>query len=90
MLILKTTAQFRKDYKWEKKRGRKPVLLREVIDALLTETPLDAKYKDHALGEYEGFRECHIQPNWLLVYIIKNGMLILTHSRTGSHEDLFR
>ena len=57
---------------------------------LVEEKDLDAKYCDHALtGNYIGFRECHIQPDWLLIYLINHQELILTASRTGSHSDLF-
>ena len=65
-------------------------LLQYVIDELLVERALDKKYKDHALaGEYVGFRECHILPDWLLIYMIDQGQLLLTVTRTGSHSDLF-
>lgn len=90
MLTLKTTAQFRKDYKLAKKRGVDLVLLEAVIDTLLAEKPLGAKHRDHALsGDYAGFRECHILPDWLLIYCIDKTTLILTASRTGTHSDLF-
>lgn len=90
MLTLKTTAQFRRDYKLAKKRGRELGRLEAVIDALLAERELDKKYKDHALsGLYAGFRECHIQPDWLLFYAVDRGQLVLTASRTGTHSDLF-
>lgn len=86
---LVTTAKFRKDVKLMKKRGKDLKLLQEVIDILLEGEPLDSKYKDHALaGNYIGFRECHIQPDWLLIYMISNEQLIVTASRTGSHSDL--
>ena len=65
-------------------------LLEAVILELQQEKPLAEKYKDHALvGNYVGFRECHIQPNWLLIYTIDHGNLILTASRTGTYADLF-
>ena len=90
MLILKTTAQFRKDYKRLKKRGYNLNLLEEVIQFLLEEKPLAEKFRDHALaGKYTGFRECHILPDWLLVYQIDSEMLFLIVSRTGTHSDLF-
>ncbi len=91
MLVLKTTAKFRKDYKKVKKRGLDMSLLEKVIQDLLEEKQLDPKYKDHALtGNYIGFRECHIQPDWLLIYTINHNELILTASATGSHSDLFK
>ena len=90
MLTLKTTAQFRRDYKLAKKRGLDLGLLETVIDTLLAERPLDKRYKDHPLsGLYAGFRECHIQPDWLLIYAVDRGQLVLTASRTGTHSDLF-
>ncbi len=65
-------------------------LLQVVIDDLLAGKVLDPKYRDHALvGDYVGFRECHILPDWLLIYMIDHGQLILTVTRTGSHSDLF-
>ena len=64
MLLLKTTARFRKDYKRMKKQGKDLSLLESVIDDLLSEKTLEAKYRDHALsGNYIGFRECHILPD---------------------------
>ena len=61
-----------------------------MIDALATGEVLDAKYKDHALiGNYLGHRECHIQPDWLLIYRYDNDVLILVLTRTGTHSDLF-
>ena len=90
MLILRTTSKFRKDYKLAKKRGLDLGFLEEVIDQLLNEKPLDKKYRDHALtGNYRGFRECHIQPDWLLIYAVDQGQLVLTAARTGTHSDLF-
>ena len=90
MLQLVTTAKFRKDYKRIKKRGYNLSLLADVIDTLLREEPLSQKYRDHALtGNYIGFRECHIQPDWLLIYSLSESELILTASRTGTHSDLF-
>ena len=61
-----------------------------MIDDLLLEQTLDAKHHDHALsGNYIGFRECHILPDWLLIYAVDKGQLVLTASRTGTHSDLF-
>ena len=61
-----------------------------VLETLVEEKPLTPDHKDHALfGNYTGFRECHIQPDWLLIYKIDRGSLILTAARTGSHSDLF-
>ena len=90
MLQLVTTNKFRKDYKRIKKRGYDLTLLEKVLDTLLRQETLDQKHKDHALtGNYIGFRECHIQPDWLLIYAISESELILTASRTGTHSDLF-
>ena len=72
------------------KRGLKIRLLEDVVAALAMGEPLPEKYKDHALtGNWVGHRECHIQPDWLLVYRIEDDVLVLTLSRTGSHSDLF-
>lgn len=90
MLTLVTTGQFRKDYKRVKKRGYNMEMLETVIDLLLNEQPLDERYQDHGLvGNYIGFRECHILPDWLLIYAKDKDKLILTASRTGTHSDLF-
>lgn len=90
MLNLKTTTQFQKDYKTVKKRGYKLSLLEDVLQTLLIKKPLEPKYHDHALtGKYAGFRECHILPDWLLIYCIDNDELLLIASRTGTHSDLF-
>ena len=90
MLELVTTSQFRKDLKRIKKRGLNLKKLENILISLRNQEVLDLKYRDHALsGNYLGFRECHIEPDWLLVYAIDKGKLILTASRTGSHSDLF-
>lgn len=89
-LRLVVTTQFKKDVKRIKKRGCDLRELHSVLDTLLAEEALNLKYRDHALtGDYIGFRECHIRPDWLLVYAIDKGQLILTASRTGTHSDLF-
>ena len=90
MLKLQISTKFRKDYKRIKKRGYKLSLLQDVLDTLYAKEPLEPKYRDHALsGSYKGFRECHIQPDWLLIYAIDDDKLILVASRTGTHADLF-
>lgn len=87
---VKTTTQFKKDYKLAMKRGLKIALLEDVIAALAMGEALPEKNKDHALtGNWAGYRECHIQPDWLLVYYIEDDVLVLTLSRTGTHSDLF-
>lgn len=89
-LELVFTSQFKKDYKKAKKRGLDLSELQIVLDRLCAEEPLDERYRDHALaGNYVGFRECHVRPDWLLIYAIDKGELILTASRTGTHSDLF-
>ena len=90
MLNLHTTKKYRKDRNICKKRGLKIELIDEVIQTLREQKPLDPKHRDHALGgDYAGFRECHIQLDWLLIYLIDGENLILTASRTGTHSDLF-
>ena len=90
MLDLVLTNQFKKDLKRIRKRGYKIQLLDEVLKNLQNEIPLDEKYRDHALsGRWTGHRECHITPDWLLIYRLNEGILTLTLSRTGSHSDLF-
>lgn len=88
--IVKTTTQFKKDFKLAKKRGLKMELLREVITVLAMGETLPEKNKDHALtGNWIGHRECHILPNWLLVYRLEDEVLVLTLTRTGTHSDFF-
>ena len=87
---LKTTTKFKKDYKRCKKRGYNMNLLETVIDTLLSGEELDDKYYDNPLhGNYEGFNECHIQSDWLLIYTKVEDELILVASGTGTHSDLF-
>lgn len=72
------------------KRGANISLLQEVLDKLCAKEVLEAKYIDHSLtGSYAGFRECHIQPDWLLIYSVNNNELILIASRTGNQAELF-
>lgn len=87
---VKSTTQFKKDYKLAMKRGAKIGLLDDVVAALAMAKTLPGKYKDHALtGNWAGHRECHILPDWLLIYRIEDNVLVLTLSRTGTHSDLF-
>ncbi len=89
-LSLETTSQFRKDLKLMKKRGQDLSVLDKIIERLLRCEKLETKFRDHALtGDYIGFRECHIRPDWLLIYIVDDDRLVLTASRTGTHSDLF-
>ncbi len=84
------TSLFKKDLKTAKKRGYDLTLLNNVVDTLSYGLPLDEKYKDHNLiGDYKGCRECHILPDWLLIYEISDDELILYLTRTGTHSDLF-
>lgn len=88
--IVKTTTQFKKDYKRAMKRGLNMELLDKVVELLAMGDALPAKNCDHELsGDWVGHRECHIQPDWLLVYRIQADVLVLTLTRTGSHSDLF-
>lgn len=90
MLKLVPSNQFKKDLRLAKKRGCKIEELRNVIDVLSHEQKLDEKYRDHKLtGDYSGFRECHVEPDWLLIYRINRDMLELFLFRTGTHSDLF-
>lgn len=90
MYEVRFTTTFKKSYKLMKKRGLNLNLLDEVIDILRQGRKLDEKYRDHALsGNYQGFRECHIKPDWLLVYLLEDDILTLTLINTGSHSDLF-
>ena len=87
---LKPTNQFKKDVRLAKKRGYNLQRLERVIDILAEGQQLDSKYRDHELiGDYVGFRECHIQPDWLLIYRYENSELYLILLRTGTHSDLF-
>lgn len=92
MLRLEFTGQFKRDYKLAVKRGCDPKKLEEVVSILCREETLPRSYRDHALTNsrnYKGMRECHIEPDWLLVYQVLQETLILKLIRTGSHSDLF-
>ena len=87
---IKFTNAYKKSYKRAKKRGLNLKLLDDVVEALGQGYKLDDKYRDHALhGNWEGFRECHIQPDWLLIYLVENDVLTLTLVETGTHADIF-
>ena len=91
MFTVKFTSAFKKSYKLMKKRGQDLSLLDEVVDKLRQGIPLDEKNHDHELtGPFTGFRECHVKPDWLLIYLIENQILTLTLVETGSHSDLFK
>ena len=87
---VKPTSRFKKDYKLAKKRNLDVKLLDEVIRRLANGEPLDPSYRDHSLsGDWVNHRECHVAPDWLLVYYLSEDVLVLTLVRTGSHADLF-
>lgn len=90
MLKIRYSSRFKKDFKAIVKRGYDVKLLEEVLNLLIQEKALPQKYLDHPLtGNYAGHRECHITPDWLLVYKIEKDILILSLTRTGTHSDLF-
>lgn len=90
MLNIVYTTQFKKDYKLAIRRKNNIEELFTVISILQREQPLPPKYKDHQLsGNYKGYRECHVENDFLLVYKIKNNQLELELYRTGTHSDLF-
>lgn len=89
-LKIRSSGRFRKDYKLAVKRGYPIDLLERIVDRLANCEELDAKYRDHLLtGDYAGFRECHILPDWLLIYKVQADALVLLLSRTGTHSDIF-
>ena len=87
---LKETSQFKTDKKRIKRSGRYDwENMRAVVKELMNDRPLDEKHRDHKLaGDYQGTRECHVEPDWLLIYDISNPKLLVLH-RTGTHADLF-
>lgn len=92
MLRAEFTGQFKRDYRLALKRGCNPNALQTVIAMLVNEQPLPEKYRDHPLvnsRNYQNMRECHIEPDWLLIYKVYQDTLILRLIRTGSHSDLF-
>lgn len=90
MLDVFYSSKFKKDYKLAKKQGKDMELLLDIVDILAEEKPLASKHKDHPLsGDYIGHRECHIQPDWLLIYKVDDKKLVLTLTRTGTHSELF-
>ena len=85
---IRTTTQFKRDFKHQIKRGKDQTVFKEVIARLIEGETLEVKYRDHPLfGGYKGTRECHLEPDWLLIYELSPDDLILI--RTGSHSDLF-
>ena len=80
MLTIRQTSKFKKDFRTAMRRGCDPAVFEYVVNELANE---------RQLGNYIGFRECHLAPDWLLIYVIDKGQLVLTLSRTGTHSDLF-
>ena len=90
MYKIKFTRQFKKELKLAKKQGKDINKLFKIVDILAEKKVLDIKYKDHALiSNYKGFRECHIESDWLLIYKYYDDILVLSLSRLGSHSELF-
>lgn len=90
MLEVVLSNRFKKDLKLAAKRGMDLAELDSVVEQLAAQQQLPDKNRDHALtGDYVGFRECHIRPDWLLVYRVSGEDLILFLFRTGTHTDLF-
>ncbi|NLK65486.1 MAG: type II toxin-antitoxin system YafQ family toxin [Tissierellia bacterium] len=90
MLKVRYSSQFKKDYKLIKKRGYDINLFENVLKLLVQNKPLPEVYLDHQLiGNYKGYRECHITPDWLLIYKVEKDILTLSLTRTGTHNDLF-
>ncbi|MCL2016944.1 MAG: type II toxin-antitoxin system YafQ family toxin [Defluviitaleaceae bacterium] len=87
---IKRTAAFRREFRNLRKSGYNMKKLGYVVNLLKKGIPLPSNHDDHALvGNWKGFRECHVAPDWLLIYKIDAGVLVLTLQRTGSHADLF-
>jgi mRNA interferase YafQ len=81
-------GQFKRDYKLMKRRGKDLSKLKDILERFTQGKPLDAKHRDHYLaGNFAGRRECHVEPDWLLIYKIEPGFIIF--ERTGTHSDLF-
>jgi len=86
---IRRTTQFKKDLKQLIKQGKDLSLLSKVINDLSEGKQLDTKFLDHPLaGNWKGFRDCHIEPDWVLLYRIDNRVLVLTLTRTGTHSEL--
>lgn len=88
-LVATPTTKFKRDVERQKRRGKDMAKLRAVIELLCHHRPLEPRHKDHPLaGEWEGYRDCHIEPDWLMIYLRERDKLLL--ARTGTHSDLFR
>jgi mRNA interferase YafQ len=82
------TAQFERDLRLLQRRGKDIEKLKQVLTALINEEPLAERYRDHPLkGNFKNRRECHLEPNWLLIYKLNDDEIIF--ERTGTHSDLF-
>ena len=90
MYQIKLTGKFKKSLRLARKRGLNIDLLHDLVKKIQMGQRLDDKFRDHELkGKFSGFRECHIQPDWLLIYLIEDDVMVLTLVDTGSHADLF-
>ena len=88
MRTIRRTSQFKRDVERMKKRGKDLSKLREILEKIISGQQLEAKCRDHVLvGQYRGTRECHIEPDWLLIYELAQSEVVLI--RTGTHTDLF-
>lgn len=88
-MTIKYTSQFKKDYKRLQRQDKDLQKLRVLINALATNQALDIQYRDHPLsGNWKGYRDCHLEPDWILIYQVEED--ILTLARTGSHSELFK
>lgn len=89
MKTIRRASQFKRDVKWMQRQGKDLEKLKGVLESLVQGEELASKYRDHVLvGQYKGTRECHIKPDWLLIYELAESEIVLI--RTGSHSDLFR
>ena len=89
--LVKFTNQFKKDMKLAKKQNKNLDKLFEVVNIIADGGTLDARYRDHDLsGNYKGTRECHVEPDWILVYEIRDEVLVLMLYRLGTHSELFK
>jgi mRNA interferase YafQ len=89
MRTIRRTSQFKRDVKQMQRQGKDLGKLKKVLESLVKDEKLSQKYRDHVLvGQYKGTRECHIEPDWLLIYELAESEVVLI--RTGSHSDLFR
>jgi len=91
MLRITFTSKMKQDVKRVKKRGKDLRKLEVVLGILAAQNPLPECYRDHQLAvDLKDFRECHIEPDWLLIYQIRQAELVLSATRTGTHSDLFK